>query len=100
MPLLNTSAAGVPDTWSVNYTIHSYLDANVPASKMLLGFALYGHTWYVPGLTGDDWKKGGLHASHQNKCCGPFRNTYGAQFGVGSGLCGTMMYSEVRVVRV
>lgn len=27
-------------------------------------------------------------------CCGPFMNTYGARYGKGSQLCGSLMYSE------
>ena len=95
MPLKNTSAANITDKWSVEYTINHYLDAGVNASQLLLGFALYGHTWYVPGLTGDDWKKGGLEAQHQHSCCGPFKVTFGAKYGQGCLLCGTMMFSEL-----
>lgn len=28
-------------------------------------------------------------------CCGPFQQTYGAKYGLGSRQCGTYMYSEI-----
>ena len=29
------------------------------------------------------------------KCCGPFKQSYGAKYGRGSHQCGTYMYSEI-----
>jgi GH18 family chitinase len=97
MPLFNTTESSIPEDqrWSVEYTIAGYLGAGVSAAKMLLGFSLYAHTWYVPDLAGDDWKKGGLTATKQNACCGEFRGTYGAKYGQGCQMCGTMMFSEI-----
>jgi len=63
---------------------------------MIVGVALYGHTWFVPGKTGDDWKAFGLEATIQGLCCGPFTQTYGAKPGNGASQCGTMMYSEIQ----
>jgi len=94
-PVYNTSADNIPDKWSMNYTIHGYLDLGVDPQKMMIGIALYAHTWFVPGLTGIDWHKFGLPATQQKACCGPFRGTYGAKAGAGCALCGSMMYSEV-----
>jgi len=82
---------------SINQTIHNYLSVGVPASKIMLGIAYYGHTWYAPGLT--DWKKFGGTGAIQGSCCGPFKQTYGAQPGKGSSMCGTMMYSEIQAAK-
>jgi len=41
--------------WGLDYTVSGYLKRGATASKMLLGIALYGHTWYAPGLSGDGW---------------------------------------------
>jgi len=79
---------------SVNKTISDYLAVGIPPSKIMLGIPLYGHTWYAPGL-GANWKRFGGSGQIQGSCCGPFQQTYGAQPGRGSSLCGTMMYSEI-----
>lgn len=81
---------------SANYTVQGYLQAGVDPKKMLLGIAFYGHTWYVPNLQGNDWQKFGLEGQVQGECCGPFKSTFGAKFGKGCSLCGTMMFSEVQ----
>eukprot|EP01083_Nonionella_stella_P259126 885056_1 len=82
---------------SVSVTINGYIAAGVPAAKMSVGIAYYGHAWYVPGLTSqDDWCKFGIKATIQGKCCGPFAQTYGALYGEWSQLCGTYMYSEIQ----
>ncbi|XP_065187079.1 acidic mammalian chitinase-like [Sycon ciliatum] len=81
--------------WSLNYTVQGYLAAGVPASKIIIGIPLYGHTWFAPGLTGDAWKTYGLKGEIQGLCCGPFKQTYGAKYGKGCQLCGTMMVSEI-----
>merc|ERR1712110_1290365 len=62
---------------------------------IMVGVALYGHTWYTPGLTGSQWQKFGVPATIQGQCCGAFKQTYGAKFGIGSQLCGTLMVSEI-----
>lgn len=97
-PVFNTTSDSLPvdQRWSMNYTIHGYMDLGVPANKMVLGVALYAHTWYVPKLSGSDWQKFGLKAEQQRACCGPFRGTYGAKAGQGCALCGSMMYSEIQ----
>jgi GH18 family chitinase len=79
---------------SISYTIENYLNATVHPSKILLGIALYGHTWFSPGLSGS-WEGFGQPAYVQGACCGPFVATNGAKPGPGSSLCGTYMYSEV-----
>lgn len=84
-----------PVQMSVNDTVVSYLQAGVPASKIMVGVALYGHTWYVPGLAGTAWQRYGQTPQIQGQCCGPFASTYGAKPGLGASQCGTMMYSEL-----
>jgi len=79
---------------SIADTIEGYLAAGVPASKIMLGIPYYGHTWFQPGMT--DWMGFGANGTVQGKCCGPFQKTFGAKPGKGSGLCGTMMYNELR----
>lgn len=49
----------------------------------MIGIPYYGHTWYVPGLSGDQWKKFNLTGTLQKECCGVFRDTYGAKYGPG-----------------
>jgi len=80
---------------SVNDTMTYYLQQGVPANKISVGLPLYAHTWYVPGLSGDGWKKFGLTGKIQGECCGPFKQTYGAKYGKGCQLCGSYMYSEI-----
>jgi len=94
-PLYNPPAPAVQ--MSVNQTFMDYLSAGVPASKIMIGLPLYGHTWYTPGSS--DWKKFGTTGKVQGSCCGPFQQTYGAQPGKGSSLCGTMMYSEIQAAQ-
>jgi len=79
---------------SVNYTISGYLAAGVPPSKIMVGMAMYGHTWYKTGL--DNWQIFGQKGDVQGKCCGPFKNTYGAAPGKACSQCGVMMYSEIQ----
>ena len=81
---------------SVSVTINGYLAQGIPASKMAVGVAYYGHAWLVPGLTSQsDWCQFGLKATKQGECCGPFASTMGTKCGQYSQLCGTYMYSEI-----
>lgn len=48
--------------WSVADTVKAYEDAGATKSKMNIGLAFYAHSWFVPGLDGDEWKKFGLPA--------------------------------------
>ena len=93
------ASANVPQNDSVSSTINGYLAQGIPAEKMSVGVAYYGHTWYVPGLKDEsEWCKYGLKAQVQGQCCGPFASTYGAKYGQFSQLCGTQMYSEIQAV--
>eukprot|EP01065_Artemidia_motanka_P008473 TRINITY_DN14277_c0_g1_i1.p1 TRINITY_DN14277_c0_g1~~TRINITY_DN14277_c0_g1_i1.p1 ORF type:complete len:457 (+),score=184.19 TRINITY_DN14277_c0_g1_i1:75-1445(+) len=98
-PLNNPKGlSGDAASWSVSTTVDDYLAAGVPASKILVGIALYGHTWYTPGLSGKQWQKYGVPAMVQGECCGAFKTTYGAKYGSGSQLCGTLMISEIQAM--
>jgi len=92
MPLYTPSAAGT-NQMSIDYTVKGYLNAGVPKEKIMLGIAMYGHTWFQPGMS--DWQKFGGKGSVQGQCCGPFKATYGAKPGKGCSQCGVMMYSEI-----
>jgi len=93
-PLYTPRASGAV-AMSVNYTIQGYLDAGVPANKILVGIPFYGHTWYTPNLGPDAWSQFGLNGSIQGECCGPFKQTYGGKPGKACQQCGVMMYSEI-----
>merc|ERR1719203_1742168 len=81
---------------SVSVTINGYLAAGIPAAKMNVGVAYYGHLWYVPGMTSQDqWCKQGLKATKQGQCCGDFAQTMGAKYGKYTQLCGTYSYNEI-----
>lgn len=95
-PVYNTTNPSVVDPWGVDYTIDGYVKLGAKPEKLSLGIALYGHTWFVPGLEGDAWQSFGLTATKQQACCGPYRLTYGASAGAGCALCGSMMFSEIR----
>jgi len=93
-PLYNPSA-GLNE--SISATVADYLAAGVPKSKIMVGIPYYGHTWYDKALVGTtNWQKFGNQGSIQGECCGPFQQTYGAKYGKGCNMCGTMMYSEVQ----
>jgi len=83
---------------SVNQTIGDYIAAGISPKKIMVGIPFYGHTWYIPGAS-SSWNKFGLKGQIQGQCCGPFRNTYGAQPGAGCSMCGTMMYSEIQAAQ-
>jgi len=79
--------------WSINYTMQGYLAAGVPPAKMMVGLAMYGHSWYKKDFS--DWKKFGSDPDMQGSCYGPFKDTYGGAPGAGSRQCGTLMTSEI-----
>jgi len=92
---LNNPAQGLNE--SVSATVQDYLNAGVSKSKIMVGIAYYGHTWYQPSLVGtQNWQKFGNNGIIQGSCCGPFAQTYGAKYGKGCNMCGTMMYSEIQ----
>jgi len=94
-PLYPPAEDNVAQKDSVSTTIEGYLRAGIPAEKMSVGIAYYGHSWFVPGLTAEsEWCHFGLTAQKQGKCCGPFASTMGAKYGQYSQLCGTYMFSE------
>jgi len=84
---------------SINQTVTYYVDQGVPKDKIMVGLPLYAHSWYVPGLKGDEWKKFGLAGAVQGECCGVFKSTYGAKPGKGCQLCGSMMWSEIKAAQ-
>jgi chitinase len=95
-PLYNPPAPAVQ--MSVNQTITDYIASfGVPPSKIMIGLPLYGHTWYTPASSSPGHF--GTTGKIQGTCCGPFQQTYGAQPGKGSSLCGTMMYSEIQLAK-
>ena len=46
---------GFDANWSTEATIQAYLDRGATASKMAMGLAYYGHTWYTPNIKDDSW---------------------------------------------
>lgn len=52
--LHTVSALGVPK-WSASDSIEALLANGATASKVLFGVAMYGHTYYVPGITDNSW---------------------------------------------
>lgn len=53
--LHNPSSTSGLFEWSIDYTVQGYIKAGATPSKMLLGIAMYGHTYYAPGLSGSAW---------------------------------------------
>jgi len=94
-PLYNPPAPATQ--WSINYTVQGYLNAGVPANKIMIGLAMYGHTWYKSQM--NDWKKFGESPEKQSKCYGPFKDTYGGAPGKGCNQCGVMMNSEIEAAQ-
>jgi GH18 family chitinase len=96
-PILNPIAIGGVGPASVNDTINSFIDSGVPKSKLVLGLALYGHTWYTPSVEDSTtgWEKFGELAMTGNCLCGPDKLIWGARASKYSGACGEMMYSEI-----
>jgi chitinase len=95
-PIPNPIAIGGVSPMSVNETIHDFIQAGVPLSKLVLGLALYGHTWYNPtaeNTTG--WDQFGDQAAMGKCLCGPDKLTWGAPGGKFQNACGQMMYSEI-----
>ena len=90
-PLYNPAEPAVQ--WSIDYTVQGYLKLGVPAEKIMIGLAMYGHTWYKQGMS--DWQKFGETPEMQSKCFGPFKDTYGGAPGKGCQQCGVMMNSEI-----
>jgi chitinase len=85
---------------SISSSVADYIAAGVPKSKIMAGIPYYGHTWYSKALIGtSNWQKFGNTGTIQGECCGPFVNTYGAKYGKGCNMCGTMMYSEVQAAQ-
>jgi chitinase len=80
---------------SIDYSVQCYLDEGVKPSQIQLGVAYYGHVWYAPGLGTSQWQTWGGKGQIQGSCCGPFQQTYGGGYGIGSQQCGTLMYSEI-----
>jgi chitinase len=78
---------------SVSYTVQNYLAAGIEPSKISVGIAMYGHTYYAPGLA--NWSGFGAPAQSSGFCCGPLKPTMGGQPGPAAGQCGTYMYSEI-----
>ena len=92
-PLYTPAAAGAI-AMSVNYTVSNYLAAGIEPSKLSVGIALYGHTFFAPSV-GGAWAGFGAPASNGGTCCGPLKATMGGQPGRITSQCGTYMYSEV-----
>jgi len=59
---LNTVSSLGVDNWSVSDSITKLISSGATASKVLLGIAYYGHTWYVPGITDNSWQSYNLNA--------------------------------------
>eukprot|EP00490_Sorites_sp_Unknown_P001135 CAMPEP_0114658582 /NCGR_PEP_ID=MMETSP0191-20121206/16030_1 /TAXON_ID=126664 /ORGANISM="Sorites sp." /LENGTH=310 /DNA_ID=CAMNT_0001881025 /DNA_START=436 /DNA_END=1368 /DNA_ORIENTATION=- len=93
-PLYNPNTGALPKD-SVSTTIDGYISAGADADKLVVGIAFYGHTWYIPGLTGTEWQKYGLQGTKQNECCGSDKSSYGGKYSKYLQECGSYMYSEI-----
>lgn len=99
--LYSVTGPGFVEQWSTSDTVKAYKEAGAAPNKLWLGLAFYAHSWYVPDVQGDDWKKYGLKATipsggqSHNECCGDFQGTYGVKGGKGCHQCGSMMHSEI-----
>ena len=91
-PLWDPHAGPLPND-SVSTTINGYLASGATADKLVVGIAFYGHTWFLPGLTGDEWKTMGQTGKIQGECCGPMKQSYGAKYAQYYQSCGSYMYS-------
>ena len=96
-PLYPPRSAPTISQQSINSTISYYLAQGVPPAQIVVGVALYGHTWFVPPTFDRAAATPGFGANGtvQGQCCGAFKTTYGAKYGKGSQLCGTYMFSEI-----
>jgi len=83
---------------SISATVDDYISFGVAPNKIMVGIPYYGHTWYSKSLinNGTAWHNFGNMGTIQGECCGPFQQTYGAKYGKGCNMCGTMMYSEIK----
>jgi len=63
-PLTGKAQNGTPwpHPWSTKDTLDAMLQAGATPSKMVLGLAYYGHTWFVPGINDDSWAQFGVKA--------------------------------------
>lgn len=61
--LYSVQGEGFVNQWSTSDTVKAYKEAGGSPDKLWLGLAFYGHTWYVPNIKDDGWKKYGLKAS-------------------------------------
>jgi len=93
-PLHDPKVIGVGNE-SVSSSIDYAVGHGVAADKLVVGLAMYGHTWFVPAWDHDDWSEYGLGAFVSGKCFGPFKATFGAFPSPGSSQCGLLMYSEI-----
>ena len=93
-PLWNPNVGPLPND-SVSTTIDGYIAAGASADQLVVGIAYYGHTWYLPGLVGDEWKQMGQTGQIQGECCGPMKQTYGAKYAKYYQECGSYMYSDI-----
>eukprot|EP01083_Nonionella_stella_P235989 829252_1 len=94
-PLFPPNAGPLPND-SVSTTIDGYIASGADPSKLVVGIAFYGHTWYLPGLKGDEWKQMGKTGQIQGECCGPLKQTYGAKYAEYYQQCGSYMYSQIQ----
>ena len=48
--LYSVDGPGFVNQWSTSDTVKAYKEAGADPSKLWLGLAFYGHSWYVPDL--------------------------------------------------